>query len=145
MLSEWAVLGMVQLTRLEGPGARVKPHTDPRFYGEFLVTVVLSSSRSSLELHAPGPSSGTSPLLRMELGPGDAYVLTKASLSQAKHQIELLGDPSGDAGSLSPPEPRFSTTLRYYSHDMSATTAGARGHSFGAEHEQFISNEPERR
>ena len=36
VLSEWAVLGFVQLTRLEGSGARVKPHIDPRFYGEFL-------------------------------------------------------------------------------------------------------------
>ena len=136
MLSEWAVLGFVQLTRLEGHGARVKPHIDPRFYGEFLVTVVLSSSRSLLELHAPGQSSD-SPLVRAELGAGDAYVLTKASLSEARHQIELLGD-HGDAHSLnSPPEPRFSATLRYYSRGMTAT-ADPSGHFWGANHEEFI-------
>jgi hypothetical protein len=141
VLSQWAVLGMVQLTRLEGHGARVKPHTDPRFYGEFLVTVVLSSSRSSLELDAPGQSAG-SPLMRAELGAGDAYVLTKASLSKARHQIELLGDGGeDDEHSLSPPDPRFSATLRYYSHDMTAT-ADASGHSWGGNHEEFIEPTP---
>ena len=74
--------------------------------------------------------------MRAELGAGDAYVLTKASLTKARHQIELLGGP-GDVCSLSPPEPRFSATLRYYKHDMSAT-ADSNNHSFGADHEQFI-------
>ena len=138
VLAEWAVLGLVQLTQFQGQGAFIKAHTDPRFYGEFLVTIILSSSRSSLELHAPhalhGRRAGAATLLqRVELGAGDAYVMANASLCKARHQVELLGARGDDACRFSPPEPRFSATLRYYSHDMSVTLDSS-GHSAGANH-----------
>ena len=137
-LAEWAVLGLVQLTQFQGQGAFIKAHTDPRFYGEFLVTIILSSSRSSLELHAPhalhGRRAGAATLLeRVELGAGDAYVMANASLCKARHQVELLGARGDDACRFSPPEPRFSATLRYYNHDMSVTRDSS-GHSAGANH-----------
>ena len=93
-MSEWAVLGMVQLTKLEGHGARVKPHTDPRFYGEFLVTVVLSPSRSSYMLLEYMCGGSMAELLdrdkRLELGKARFYFACVVSAFELLHRYDWI-------------------------------------------------------
>lgn len=110
------VLGFVQLSRL--PVGKIKHHRDPVFYGDFVLTAILSG-RSTLELRSRGQGRN---LCQCQLKAGDGYVLEGPALTDNTHAIFL------DSAMT-----RFSVTFRFYEPAMAAAwTSG--NHSCGQSH-----------